>query len=819
MSENRILTTALEDNMKDSYLRYSMSVIVSRALPDVRDGLKPVHRRVLFGMHEKGVYPGKPYMKSAKIVGEVMGNYHPHGDSSIYDTLVRMAQEFSLRYPLVDGQGNFGSIDGDPPAAMRYTEARMSRFAEMMLEDLGKDTVDFKPNYDDSLEEPSVLPTAFPNLLVNGSVGIAVGMATSMAPHNLREVTRAIQAVIHNPEIEIEELLNLVSGPDFPTGATICGTSGIRSAYLSGRGRVVVRAKHHVEPMGSGRERLVFTEIPYQVNKKTLLEKIGELIKEKRIEGISDLRDESDRTGMRIVAELKKDAVTDVVLNQLLRYTQLQDTFSIYNLALVNNQPKLLNLKDLIEHYIKHRHEVVVRRTQYELKKAEDRAHILEGLRIAQQNIDEVVKIIRASSNQSEARSNLEARYELSERQSDAIVSMRLGQLTALDIGKIENEYQDLLVSIADYKDILASHPRRMQIVEDALVAIADKFGDERRTAIEENFEDMDDEDLIPDDDMVITLSNTGYIKRVPLDTYRTQGRGGVGVSAANLKEEDFVSSLFFASNRTFLLVFTNRGRVHWLKVWQLPEASRTGRGKAIVNLLQLADGEEVSAIVPVKAFEAEHYLMMVTRQGIINKMEIALFSNPRRGGVNAINLDDGDALVSVLMADASENLMIATAHGQAITFPPDAFRPTGRGTRGVRGIRLEEDDVVIGFLHLSEGSRVLTLTENGYGKRTNPEDYRVTNRGGKGVRNIQVTDKTGKAVVVAAVTGDEDLVVTTRNGTLIRTRVGEISEYGRDAQGVKVIKLREGDAVMDATCVPAAEDEIVLAEPETTQE
>lgn len=809
MSENRILTTGLEDNMKESYLRYSMSVIVSRALPDVRDGLKPVHRRVLYGMHEKGVYPGKPYMKSAKIVGEVMGNYHPHGDSSIYDTLVRMAQEFSLRYPLVDGQGNFGSIDGDPPAAMRYTEARMSRFAEMMLEDLGKDTVDFRPNYDDSLEEPSVLPTAFPNLLVNGSVGIAVGMATSMAPHNLREITRAIQAVIHNPEIETEELLGLVSGPDFPTGATICGTGGIRSAYLTGRGRVVVRAKHHVEPMAAGRERLVFTEIPYQVNKKTLLEKIGELIKDKRVEGISDLRDESDRTGMRIVAELKKDAVTDVVLNQLLRYTQLQDTFSIYNLALVNNQPKLLNLRELIDHYIAHRHEVVVRRTQYELRKAEDRAHILEGLRIAQQNIDEVVKIIRSSANQSEARANLETRFELSERQSDAIVSMRLGQLTALDIGKIENEYQDLLISIADFKDILASRERRMQIVEDALIAIADKYGDERRTAIEENFEDMDDEDLIPDDDMVITLSNTGYIKRVALDTYRTQGRGGVGVSAANLKEEDYVSSLFFASNRTFLLVFTNLGRVHWLKVWQLPEASRTGRGKAIVNLLQLGEGEEVSAIVPVKAFEPEHYLMMVTRQGIINKMDISLFSNPRRGGVNAINLDEGDALVSVLMADAKENLMIATAGGQAITFPPDAFRPTGRGTRGIRGIRLDDDDVVIGFLHLADGFKVLTLTENGYGKRTSPEDYRVTNRGGKGVRNIQVTEKTGKAVVVAAVVGDEDLVVTTRNGTLIRTRVGEISEYGRDAQGVKVIKLREGDAVMDATCVPASEDEI----------
>jgi DNA gyrase subunit A len=802
-------STYIEESMKDSYLRYSMSVIISRALPDVRDGLKPVHRRVLYGMHDLGVYPGKAYKKSARIVGDVIGKYHPHGDSAVYETLVRMAQAFSLRYPLVDGQGNFGSVDGDSAAAMRYTEARMARFAEMMLEDLDKDTVPFRPNYDETESEPSVLPSAFPNLLVNGSTGIAVGMATSMAPHNLREIIAGISALIKNPEITDEEILSYVSGPDFPTGGIICGRAGIRSAYLTGRGKVVVRARTITETLSNGRERIIIHEIPYQVNKSNLLEKIAGLVKDKRVEGISDLRDESDRSGMRIVVELKKDAVSEVILNQLFKYTQMQDTFSIYNLALVGKKPQVLTLKQLMKYYLEHRLDVLIRKTEFELRKAEARAHILEGLRIAQSNTDEVIKIIRASKDQSTARKNLEERFALSEKQSEAIVSMRLGQLTELDIDKIENEYQDLQLSISGYKEILGSEERRLNIVNESLEMIAERFGDIRRTSIEEAADDIEIEDLIPDDPMVICLSNTGYIKRMPFDTYRSQGRGGVGVSGANLKQEDFVKSMFVATNRNYLLVLTNLGRAHWMKVYTIPESSRNSRGKAIVNLINLGPDETVQAVLPVADFFCGESIAIATRNGVINKMSLALFSKPRKAGVNAFTLDEGDTLINALKISDESNLLLATRFGQAICFPPDAFRSTGRGARGVRGIRLQSGDEVIGLIDMVEGTKVLTLTENGYGKRTENSEYRVTNRGGKGIRNIRITEKTGNAVSILASREDEDIIVTSKNGIVIRTSVDSISVYSRDSQGVRVIRLRDGDSVMDTTSLKKQSEEV----------
>jgi len=797
----------IEVDMQDCYLRYSMSVIVARALPDVRDGLKPVHRRVLFGMHELGVYPGKAYKKSARIVGDVIGKYHPHGDLAVYETMVRMAQDFSLRYPLVDGQGNFGSVDGDSAAAMRYTEARMSRFAELMLEDLEKETVDFGPNYDDSLEEPAVLPSAFPNLLVNGSTGIAVGMATSMAPHNLREIVNAIQALIDNPDLTGEDLLPYVTGPDFPTGGIICGRAGIREAYLTGRGRVKVRARMETEVDARGRTRFIVSEIPYMVNKANLLEKMAELVRDKKLEGISDLRDESDRNGMRIVIELKRDAVAEVVQKNLFKYTQMQDTFSMYNLALVKRQPTVLTLKELCMHYIDHRHEIVVRRTEHDLKKAKDRAHILEGLRIAQQNIDEVVRIIRSSPDTDTAKQSLQVSFGLSEIQSQAIVDMRLRALTGLEIDKIENEYQQLLKTIADFEDILAHRERRMAIIRGQLSEIADKFGDERRTSIEDATDDFEYEDLIPEEEQVITLSRAGYIRRVPIDTFKAQGRGGKGVQGAGLKDEDYIERIFTASTHSYLLIFTNTGRMHWTKVYKLPEGARTGKGRPIVNVIEISGDERVSAIVPVRKFAEGFSLVMCTRKGTINKMDLSLFSRPRRAGINAITLEEGDELVSVLLAQEENNLMIATRDGQAITFPPSAFRSMGRGTRGVRGIRLEENDVVIAMVDLEKDTRVLTITENGFAKRTDPDEYRVTGRGGKGVRNVQVTEKTGPAVFVDAVLDDYDVIISTRDGQVIRIAVDSIRVTGRDAQGVKAINLREGDVVRDAVALPSDED------------
>jgi len=799
----------IERDMQDSYLRYSMSVIVARALPDVRDGLKPVHRRVLFGMHDLGVYPGKPYKKSARIVGDVIGKYHPHGDVAVYETMVRMAQEFSLRYPLVDGQGNFGSVDGDSAAAMRYTEARMSRMGELMLEDLEKDTVDYNPNYDDSLQEPAVMPSAIPNLLVNGSSGIAVGMATNMPPHNLREIAAAIKAVIANPDIPVEDLLQYVSGPDFPTGAIICGRSGIRDAFLTGRGRVLVRARIEAEQDARDRTRLIVTEIPYMVNKSTLLEKIADLVRDKRLEGISDLRDESDRHGMRIVIELKKDAVAEVVKNNLYKFSQLQDTFGVNNMVIVNRRPVMANLKDLIVHYIAHRHEIVERRTQHDLKKAKDRAHILEGLRIALQNIDEVVRIIRSSNDTETAKATLQEKFGLSEIQSTAIVDMRLRSLTGLEMDKIEKEYKELMLVIADYEDILARKERRMAIVQTRLDEIVAKYGDERRTTIEDSADDLEIEDLIPDEEQVITLSKEGYIRRVSIDTFKTQGRGGKGVQGASLKDDDHVDTIFTASTHSTLLIFTNLGRMHWTKVYKLPEGARTGKGRPIINFLELTEGEKVSAIVPVRKFAEGFSLMMVTRHGVINKMDLALFSRPRRAGVNAITLNEADELVSVLLAadNSTSNVMIATRQGQAISFPPASFRSMGRGTRGVRGIRLENGDTVIGMILPEANQLVLTITEKGFAKRTAPEEYRVTNRGGKGVRNVQITEKTGQAVFVAAVLEDYDLIITSQQGQVIRIPVDTVRVTGRDAQGVMAIRLYEGDSVMDAVALPSVED------------
>ncbi|MBR4916534.1 MAG: DNA gyrase subunit A [Fibrobacter sp.] len=838
----------IEKDMQDCYLRYSMSVIVARALPDARDGFKPVHRRVMYSMHKLGVVPNKSTVKSARIVGDVIGKYHPHGDSAVYETLVRMAQDFSLRYPLVFGQGNFGNIDGDGAAAMRYTEAKMNNMGALMLEDLEKDTVDMGPNFDESLEEPLVLPSVLPNMLVNGTTGIAVGMATSMAPHNLREIANAIHAVAENPEITGEELLQYVSGPDFPTGAIICGRSGIRDAYLTGHGRVRVRARTDIEIDSKGKPRIIVTEIPYMVNKSELCKKIAELVREKRVDGITDIRDESAKD-IRIVIELRRDAVGEVVLNNLYKYTQLQTTFSIYNLALVNNLPKLLTLKDLIQIYIDHRMDVVTRSTQFDLNKAKARLHIIEGLRIATQNIDEVVQIIKASKTTEIAKQSLQDRFGLDEIQSQAIVDMRLSQLTGLNLEKLEAEYNELIVTVADLEDILAKRERRIAIILKRLDEVVDKFGDDRRTTIGESVDDSDYEDLIAEEEQVITLSKEGYIKRLPIDTFKTQSRGGKGIIGAGLKEEDDVDQIFTASTHSYLLVFTNKGRAYWTKVYRLPEGTRSGKGRPIVNFVGLTEGEKVQAIVPVRKFGGYFCLVFATKKGIINKMDLTLFSRPRKAGVNAITLDEDDELVKVLLvgmseeeykaslnagddtdsaaeneaeeAEVSENedapvegrpipndlLMLATRNGQAVTFPITCFRPMGRGTHGVRGIKLGKDDEVISLLWLKSGNKVLTITEKGYGKRSEPSDYRITKRGSKGVKNLNVTDKVGPAVFVDSVADDYDLIITSKEGQVIRIKAESIRLTGRNAQGVKAISLRDGDMVQDATALPSVED------------
>ena len=839
----------VEQDMQDCYLRYSMSVIVARALPDARDGFKPVHRRVMYSMHKLGVVPNKGTVKSARIVGDVIGKYHPHGDSAVYETLARMAQDFSLRYPLVFGQGNFGSIDGDSPAAMRYTEAKMNNLGALMLEDLEKDTVDMGPNYDESLEEPLVLPSALPNMIVNGTSGIAVGMATNMAPHNLREVGAAIHAMAENPDITGEELMEYVKGPDFPTGAIACGRSGIREAYLTGHGRVRVRARTEIETDSKGKPRIIVTEIPYMVNKAELCKKIADLVRDKRVDGITDIRDESSRD-IRIVIELRRDAVGEVVLNNLFKYTQLQTTFSIYNLALVNNLPKLLTLKDLLQVYIDHRLDVITRATQFDLKKAEARLHIIEGLRIATQNIDEVVQIIKASKTTDVAKQSLQDRFGLDEIQSQAIVDMRLGQLTGLNLEKLEAEYNELVATVADLKDVLAKRERRVAIMLEKLDAVVAKYGDERRTMIGEAIDDSDDEDLIAEEEQVITLSKEGYIRRLPIDTFKAQNRGGKGIIGAGLKDEDNVEQIFTASTHSYLLVFTNKGRVYWTKVYRLPEGARNGKGRPIVNFVALTEGEKVQAVVPVRKFGGYFCLVFATKKGVINKMDLTLFSRPRKAGVNAISLDDDDELVKVQLVGmteeeykASQNagegddvpeaevneapeaendmdeisaenhpipkdlLMLATKNGQAVTFPISCFRAMGRGTHGVKGITLAEGDEVISLLWLKAGNKILTITEKGYGKRSEPGSYRVTRRGSKGVRNLNVTDKIGAAVFVESVADDYDLIITSKDGQVIRIKAADIRLTGRNAQGVKAITLREGDAVQDATALPSVED------------
>ena len=839
----------IEQDMQDCYLRYSMSVIVARALPDARDGFKPVHRRVMYSMHKLGVVPNKGTVKSARIVGDVIGKYHPHGDSAVYETLARMAQDFSLRYPLVFGQGNFGSIDGDSPAAMRYTEAKMNNLGALMLEDLEKETVDMGPNYDESLEEPLVLPSALPNMIVNGTSGIAVGMATNMAPHNLREVGAAIHALAENPDLPDENLMDYIKGPDFPTGAVVCGRAGIREAYLTGHGRVRVRARTEIETDSKGKPRIIVTEIPYMVNKAELCKKIADLVRDKRIDGITDIRDESSRD-IRIVIELRRDAVGEVVLNNLYKYTQLQTTFSIYNLALINNLPKVLTLKELLQVYIDHRLDVITRATQFDLKKAEARLHIIEGLRIATQNIDEVVQIIKQSQTTEIAKASLQQRFNLDEIQSQAIVDMRLSQLTGLNLEKLEAEYNELVATVADLKDILEKRERRIAIMLEKLDAVVAKYGDERRTTIGEAIDDSDEEDLIAEEEQVITLSKEGYIKRLPIDTFKTQSRGGKGIIGAGLKDEDDVDQIFTASTHSFLLVFTNKGRAYWTKVYRLPEGTRNGKGRPIVNFVGLTEGEKVQAIVPVRKFGGYFCLVFVTKKGVINKMDLKLFSRPRKAGVNAISLDEGDELVKVQLvgmteeeyneslnasesedssaevenaaeeADSAEGdeslearpipkdlLMIATRNGQAVTFPITCFRPMGRGTHGVRGIKLAEGDEVISLLWLKAGNKVLTITEKGYGKRSEPGSYRVTKRGSKGVKNLNVTDKIGPAVFVDSVADDYDLIITTREGQVIRIKADSIRLTGRNAQGVKAISLRDGDMVQDATALPSVED------------
>jgi DNA gyrase subunit A len=802
----------IEDELQKSYLAYSMSMITARALPDVRDGLKPVHRRVLYGMSDLGLVHNRAPKKCARVVGDVIGKYHPHGDAAVYDTLVRMAQLFSLRYTMVDGQGNFGSIDGDPPAAMRYTECRMTQLAEEMLSDLDKETVDFAPNYDDSLQEPGVLPAKVPFLLVNGNTGIAVGMATNMAPHNLSEAVDAITAVIDNPDIELPELLKYIPGPDFPTGGMIYGRGGILDAYKTGRGKVIVRARAEIERLDNDREQIVVTEIPYMVNKSTLLERMADLVRQKTIEGVSLIRDESDRRGLRIVIGVKKDAYAEIILNKLYKYTTMQTTFGINNLALVNLQPKTLTLKQIISHHIDHRFEVITRRTQYELRKAQERAHILEGLRIALDNIDEIVELIKASPSPQEAKARLIERFSLSEVQAQAILDMRLQRLTGLERDKIEAEYNDLVAKIADLQDILASRERRMGIIKTELAELKKRYGDERRTEIVDAAGEVDIEDMIADEDMVITMTRGGYIKRCAANTYRAQARGGRGIKGMDSKEDDFITTLFVASAHSSILFFTNQGRCYVLKVYVLPEAGRQSRGRPIVNLISLQPDEHIAAFVTVKEFDDTHFLMAVTRNGIVNKQPLKAYAHVRSNGINAFNLDESDKLIECVLTDGNSDVIIGTRNGQAVRFHESAVRELGRNTRGVRGIALRPEDAVVGMLIAHDVDHVLTVTQRGYGKRTLVSEYRKTNRGGFGIINIKESERNGKVVGVKKASGAMDLLLITRNGIIIRSDADAISIIGRNTQGVRLMNLADDDAIVDiALC--AKEEEEILAE------
>ena len=825
-SGERIISVSIEDEMKTAYIDYSMSVIVSRALPDVRDGLKPVHRRVLYGMLELGVRSNSSFRKSARIVGDVLGKYHPHGDSSVYDTMVRMAQHWSLRYPLVDGQGNFGSVDGDSPAAMRYTEARLKRTAEELLSDLEKDTVDFSPNFDDSLSEPTVLPTRIPNLLVNGSSGIAVGMATNMAPHNLTEVIEGTIAYINNKEIDIDGLMEYIKAPDFPTGGTIYGYEGVKNAFHEGKGRIVMRAKATIEEIRENREAIIVTEIPYQVNKADMIQKTAGLVNEGKLVGISEIRDESDRNGMRIVYEIKRDAIPNVVLNKLFKYTSLQTSFSVNNIALVKGRPVVLNLKDLIVHFVDHRHEVVIRRSKFELKKAEDRAHILEGLIIASDNIDEVIALIRGSKSPDEAREKLIGKFKLSDLQSRAIVEMRLRQLTGLEQDKLREEYNDLLKVIEDLKDILNREDRRMDIIKTELEEVKKKFGDERRSIIEYSANEMKIEDLIPNEEVAITISHAGYIKRTSLNEYKVQNRGGVGSKGSATRDKDFLQELFVATNHNWLLIFTEKGKCFWMRIFEVPEGNKSAKGRAIQNLINIEQDDKVKGYVVVKDLKDEeytssNYIIMCTKKGIIKKTSLEAYSRPRTNGINAIGIREGDELLEAKLTNGESEILMAIKSGRAIRFNESKVRSMGRTASGVRGITLSEGDEVIGMVCAQDFSRtIMVVSENGYGKRTllndpvtNEPIYRITNRGGKGVKTINVTEKTGDLIAIKSVTDDDDLMIINKSGLTIRMHVADIRSQGRATQGVKLINLKGKDQIAAVAKVEKDDEEDLMDE------
>ena len=826
MSENeKIIKVNIEKEMKSAYIDYSMSVIVSRALPDVRDGLKPVHRRVLFGMRELALWSNKAYKKSARIVGEVLGKFHPHGDSSVYYAMVRMAQHWSMRYPLVDGQGNYGSVDGDPPAAMRYTEARLHKIAEEILSDLEKNTVDFQLNFDDTLEEPTVMPTRIPNLLINGTSGIAVGMATNMAPHNLKDSINAIIAYIENNDIEIEDLIKIIKAPDFPTGGIIYGYQGVKDAYHTGRGRIVMRAKHHIEESHSGKPQIIFTEIPYLVNKSEQIARIAELVNDKKIEDVIYCNDESDRTGMRMVVTLKKDAIPNVVLNKIFKNTQLQSSFSVNSIALVNGRPYLLNLKQIIENFVLHRHDVVLRRTKFELEQAEKKAHILEGLLIALDHLDEVINLIRSSKTPDDARIGLMEKFELSEIQAKAILDMRLQRLTGLERDKIREEYEELMKLIEYLKQVIEDVDLRKQIIKDELIEIREKFGDERRTEIVYASEEFNPEDFYADEDVVITISNMGYIKRTPLTEYKTQNRGGKGAKGSTTREEDFIRYVFIASMHNTMLFFTNQGKCFWMKVYEIPEGSKTSKGRAMQNLLNIAADDFVRAYINIKDLNDEefinnNYIIMCTKKGIIKKTKLEAYSRPRQNGINAIQIREGDNLLDVRLTNGENDIMMAVRSGKAIRFHESQVRPMGRTASGVKGMNIKETDVVVGLVCIDKGtSDVLVVSENGYGKRSKIEDYRITHRGGKGVKTINVTEKTGKLIGIKNVTDDNDLMIMTKSGLTVRISVARIRVVGRATQGVRLINLNNEDSIASVAKIEGVvSEEAEITDLETTE-
>jgi len=804
----KVVPIYIEDEMRDSYISYAMSVIVGRALPDARDGLKPVHRRILYAMKELNLEHNKAYKKCARIVGDTLGRYHPHGDTAVYDALVRMAQDFSLRYTLVDGQGNFGSVDGDRPAAMRYTEARLERITDLMLQDIEKDTVKFSPNFDETMEEPAILPAVLPNLLINGSSGIAVGMATNIPPHNLTEVCDAVCMLIDKPEMEIKELMKYIKGPDFPTGGIIRGKDGIKSAYTTGRGILKMHAKAGIEEQKSGKEAIVVTELPYQVNKASLIGSMADLVRDKKLEGITDIRDESDKEGIRVVVELKRGENAQIILNNLYKHTQMKETFGIIMLALVNGKPQILNLKQLLHHYVEHRKDIITRRTKYDLNRAQDRAHILEGLKIALDHLDKIIKLIRQSKSPEIAKEGLMDKFDLSERQAVAILEMQLQRLTALERKKIDEEYLDLIKKITLYKTILESEKKILDIVKKEVAELKEKFGDERRTEILSEAEDLSIEDLLADEDMVITISHANYIKRLPVSSYRKQKRGGRGVTGADIKEEDFVEHLFIASTHDYILFFTNKGRVYWVKVHEIPQTSRQARGKAVINLIQLEQGEAISAYIPVREFKESNYLVMSTKRGLIKKTELTAFANPRRGGIIGITLEKDDELVGVKLTDGHKELLLATKEGKAIRFPEEQVRDMGRSAKGVRGINLSKKDILIGMEVVEKEGALLTVTDNGFGKRTDFSEYRVQSRGGKGIINIKTTKKNGMAIAANSVSDKDEFMIITEKGMIVRCPIKGVRTTGRSTQGIRLMRLESGDQIASVARVITEEEE-----------